>query len=258
MRIGILGCGYIGEAAALHWKEQGHIVTATTRHPNRIPHLQTIADHVFLLNSPLEEFLAKQEALLIAVAPDTHSDYAATYLQTAQQVANTKSPSLKHILYTSSLSVYGDHQGNWVDENTPPSPIGENGRILLEAEEALRASHTPTCIFRLGEIYGPGREIEQRIRRTIHSPFPGDGSSYTNLTHQTDCVRALDFALKNNLQGIYNLCGDYHVPRRLFYEEICKKENLPPVQWDPTRKSLHAGNRRASNSKLKDAGFAFE
>lgn len=263
MRIAVLGCGYVGEAAAIHWKKEGLTVTATTRQSNRIAYLQTIADHVFLLGpQPFGLFLSTQDALLISVAPDASSDYASTYLHTAQLVAKeaSRTPSLKQILYTSSLSVYGDHIGNWVDETTLPAPLSENSKILLEAEQVLlncSSENLKVCIFRLGEIYGPGREIEARIKRMIHTPFAGTGDSYTNLIHQTDIVSALDFALKKNLQGIYNLCNDIHIPRRLFYQEICQRENLPPVQWDPARTSSHQGNRRASNQKLKNEGFLF-
>lgn len=260
MRIGILGCGYIGEAAAIHWRNKGNIVTAATRRPDRAPHLASIADHVFLLSQPLELFLKQLDALLISVAPDSSASYADTYLQTAQRVAAAlpNAPDLRNILYTGSLSVYGDHQGKWIDEETPPAPQNENSQILLETEKTLLnccSDKRKVCIFRLGEIFGPERKIQERIRRTISSPFPGDGSSFTNLIHRDDCVGALDFALKHHLDGIYNLCNDFHVTRRQFYETICRQENLPSVRWDPTKKSSHQGNRRASNQKLKEAGF---
>lgn len=263
MNIGILGCGYVGQAAALPWKKSGYTLSATTRQISRIPDLETIVDQVYLIDSQsFNRFLATQDILLISVAPDSPSDYAVTYLDTAKRVAERtrKLPSLRQILYTSSLSVYGDHQGEWIDEKTPPVPTTVNAKILLEAEQVLLNCATAdlkVCIFRLGEIYGPGREIEERIRRTIHTSFAGTGASYTNLIHLEDIVRALDFALQHQLDGIYNLCSDEHIPRQLFYDRICKKERLPPVQWDPARTSPHQGNRRASNAKLKNEGFTF-
>jgi hypothetical protein len=59
------------------------------------------------------------------------------------------------------------------------------------------------------------------------------------------------------LNGIYNLCNDFHIPRKPFYERLCQKRQIPPIQWDPTLTSLHQGNRRVSNQKIKTAGFAF-
>ena len=120
------------------------------------------------------------DALLISVAPDSSSDYTSTYLQTAQLIAKEapKISSLKHILYTSSLSVYGDHQGNWVIKHSP-APANENAKILLETEKTLlncSTNNLKVCVN--GEIYGPGREIENRLKRMIHSPFQAQGDPY--------------------------------------------------------------------------------
>jgi len=263
MRIGILGCGYVGEAAALHWTKGGHVLSATTRTQNRIPYLSHFIDHVYLLESlSLAHFLSELDILLISVAPDKASDYASAYLRTAQNVAKELliCPNLKQILYTSSLSVYGDHEGQWIDETALAIPSNENTKILLETEKTLMEiarSNLKVCILRLGEIYGPGREIENRLRRMLHQPFPGDGSSFTNLIHLEDIVGALDFALKHQLQGIYNLCSDEHIPRKQFYEQICRRENLPQVQWDSTRTGAHQGRRRVLSQKLKKEGFVF-
>ena len=134
MRIGILGCGYVGEAAALHWKMEGHGLSATTRSQDRIPYLSHFIDHVYLLEShSLAHFLSELDILLISVAPDKASDYASAYLQTAQNVVKElpKCPNLKQILYTSSLSVYGDHKGRWIDEKALALQSNENTKILL-------------------------------------------------------------------------------------------------------------------------------
>lgn len=263
MRIGILGCGYVGEAAARHWKQKGHFLSATTRRSEKIPYLESFIDRVcHLENGSLAPFMSELDVLLISVAPDAGANYASTYLQTAQRVAeeSAKISSLQQILYTGSLSVYGDHAGRWIDETTPVNPAHENAKILFETENCLlkcASSKMKVCVFRLGEIYGPGREIENRLKRMQHQPFAGTGDSYTNLIHLDDIVRALDFALSHKLQGIYNLCNDEHIRRKEFYEQICRKNQLPSIRWDPNRTSAHQGNRRASNQKLKNEGFIF-
>lgn len=255
MKIGIIGCGYVGQATALHWKKKGHIVSVTTRRPERVAFLQSLVDHVYLLTAPsLKEFILEQEALLISVAPDTQDDYTSTYLQTASEVAQ-HGAHLQTVLYTSSTSVYGDQQGVWVDENTPLQPAQAKDAILYQTEQVLSQS-LQACILRLGEIYGPGRDIGKRLRRA-QQPFAGTGEAYTNLIHLADVVSALDFALKYHLKGIFNLCNDFHIPRREFYERLCQQELIPPVQWDPSKMSAHAGNKRVSNQKIKAQGFVF-
>jgi nucleoside-diphosphate-sugar epimerase len=264
MKIGILGCGYVGQAAAVLWKKEGHGITATTRKIERLSLLKSVANEVCLLTKQsFLSFIEQQEALLISVAPDSLSDYTSTYLETARQVAAHIScaPKVRQILYTSSTSVYGNHGGAWVDEDAPIHCLDENRKILYETEQILlnlSSQNLRVCILRLGEIYGPGREIEERLRRMQHQPFAGNGESYTNLIHLDDIVNALHFALAHQLQGIYNLCSDFHIPRKEFYQKVCQKENLPAIQWDPTRKSFHSGNRRVSNQKIKNAGFTFK
>ncbi|CUI16327.1 conserved hypothetical protein [Candidatus Protochlamydia naegleriophila] len=261
MKIGILGCGYVGQAAAHYWKLAGHHISVTTRKQERIASLQQCADEVHLIQDLLLfPFLSEIEALLVSVAPDSNSTYLATYLQTAQQIAEhlPRLPKLKHILYTSSTSVYGDFQGDWVDEATPLAALSDNGRCLYQTEQTfLETTVGRVVIFRLGEIYGPGRYVSDRLRRSPTLTFPGTGNQYTNLIHLTDIVRALDFALAKSLHGLFNLCNDLHLPRREFYDKLCQQANLPKIAWDPSRASPHGGNKKVSNQKIKNLGFAF-
>jgi nucleoside-diphosphate-sugar epimerase len=266
MRIGIIGCGYVGQAVASKWKKDGHIVSATTRKPERVNELKQVVHEVFLLQTGnLSSFLATQDVILISVAPElqSQSTYQSTYLKTAEQVLEglCYSHSLKQILYTSSTSVYGDHQGAWVDEACSIFPMNDQTRILHETEQLLlsqQSNRLQVCILRLGEIYGPQRRIEDRLRRMQGRAFPGTGENYTNLIHLDDVVKALDFAIQQSLTGIYNLCNDCHIPRKDFYEAICQKEGLTNIQWDPIMASIHGGNKRVSTQKLKDLGFSIK
>ncbi|WP_039359265.1 SDR family oxidoreductase [Candidatus Protochlamydia amoebophila] len=262
MRIGILGCGYVGQAAAVFWKNQSHFLTVTTRQIEKINFLQTFAHQVHqLTDDNILPFLANQDILLVSVAAASSRDYQNTYLETAQRIIELlpQTPSLKQIIYTGSTSVYGDFQGNWVDENTLLNPLNEQSYCLSQTEQFfLKApSSVNVTIFRLGEIYGPGRWITDRVIRMHQHSFPGTGNQLTNVIHLTDIVRALDFALQNKLHGIFNLCNDFHIPRKLFYEQLLQSAHLPSIQWDANKPSLHGGNKKVSSLKLKKLGFSF-
>lgn len=262
MKIGILGCGYVGSAAAEFLRKEGHQISVTTRNASRTDELKSFADHVFILPESFQEFILQQEALIIAVAADSSHDYQSTYLGTAEKVIQClpHAKQLRQIIYTGSTSVYGDHQGNWVNETTFTEPQNENGRILLETEKLLLNQSTNTrhvCIFRLGEIYGPGRKIEDRLKNSQHKIFPGNGSQLTNLIELHDIVKAIRMALSLNLNGIYNLCNDHHISRKALYEQLCQKFGLASVQWDESQISPHGGNKKVSNQKMKDLGFSF-
>lgn len=264
MKIGILGCGYVGKGFAHLMKEQGHTVSVTTRQPSRLPELQAIADQVQLIQASeeLEKWIQQQEILLIAVAPSRQDSYYDTYLKTAEHVArSTSKPStLQQIIYTSSVSVYGEHGGHLVTEETPVQPSNDNSRILVETEQLLlqiQNTHLKTCIFRLGEIYGPGREIKDRLRRFNGYSLPGTGENYTNLNSLETILSGLSFAMQKKLDGIYNLCEDLHIPRKDFYDALCKQENIKPIKWDPLVKSPHGGNKQVDSSRIKSLGFKF-
>lgn len=265
MRMLIIGCGYVGSSIAKFWRSKGHFVTVTTRSQERFDSLKQIADAVSLVKTEsfensLKELLKQNDVVVLSVAPSIHEDYEQTYLHTAQSLMDKiKSSVVKQIIYTSSTSVYGEQGGNWVDENTPLCPSNPNTEILCETEKILMnpLGELKTCIFRLGEIYGPGREIENRLKRLQGQLLPGTGGNYTNLIHLTDIVHALDFALTHELKGIYNLCQDLHIPRKELYEHLCLHHQLPSFQWNPNIKSIHGGNKRVSNVKIKNEGFHF-
>jgi nucleoside-diphosphate-sugar epimerase len=267
MKITIIGCGYVGKALAITLKKAGHHITVTTRTQDRVHELSQVADDVVVLGENPSYFFSKalqlQEVIILTLAADSSNDYEKTYLQTANELAEAmpKLPFLQQIIYTGSTSIYGDHDGRWVNEETIPSPENRNAHILLETEKVLEKLAMPqckVCIFRLGEIYGPGRDFIARLKRIQGQPLPGTGGNYTNIIHLYDIVRAIDFALQNQLSGIYNLCNDIHMLRQELYNAICESADIPKVIWDPAIRSIHGGNKRVSNEKLKAAGFRFE
>jgi nucleoside-diphosphate-sugar epimerase len=262
MRVGILGCGYVGQAIALSLKESDHIVSATTRRPEHFEKLQAIVEEPHLISRSIDliPFLSPLEVLIICVAPNTSNDYRSTYLELAESVVKmiAHADRLHQIIYTSSTSVYGDFGGAWVNEESEVRPLNENSQILLETENcylSISKSGVRSCIFRLGEIYGPGRLIEERLKKSYHRKFPGDGSQYTNLIHLDDIVKAVNLAIDLHLQGVYNLCNDNHISRKEFYDSLCKLHDIPLIQWDDQMMSPHGGNKRVDNQKIKNLGF---
>jgi nucleoside-diphosphate-sugar epimerase len=267
MKVLIIGCGYVGKAAAKMWKTLGHEITVTTRSKLRISELESEADRVIVLNQDpeaLNNALKDQHVVLLSVAPDTLEDYHNTYLQSAMALHNLipKYSSIKHILYTSSTSVYGDFNGDWVDEETCLTTNGiPQLKILIETEKVLldlSCSIRNVCIFRLGEIIGPGRSIAERLRKLNGASLPGSGESYTNLIHLNDIKNALEFGVGHNFNGIYNLCNDLHLSRKELYKQICARESLPQIHWDSHKTSFHQGNKRVSNQKIKLSGYHFQ
>lgn len=266
MNVAIIGCGYIGFEVAALWTKKGHAVTATTRSTEKLDALSKVAQKGLLFKGDSEDelipLLANNDAILITVAADTIDHYESAYLHTAQLFRRLalEMNQPKRLIYTSSTSVYGDHQGQWVDEQTPLVATSEQAKILIEAEHifhSLQELQWQVCILRLAEIYGPGRELSRRVRNLEGHALPGSGDQYTNMIHRDDCMHAIDYALRHHLQGTYNLADDEHPTRKELYDRIADKFSLPKVTWDPRLTGLHTGNKRVSNHLIKAQGFSF-
>lgn len=261
----ILGCGYVGKAVAQRWQSVLS-VTATTTTPARISELEAIADRAVLLNGSDEQavraLLQNQDLVLLSVGAPSGDAYEQTYLQTAKTLVNAlrQSRTVKQVIYTGSYAVYGDQQGAWVDETSTIAPANRNGEILAETEQTLLSAASDAlkvCIFRLGGIYGPGRELVKIFRRAAGTTRPGSGEDAANWVHLDDIVGAIDFARQQQLDGIYNLVGDVPTTTRELLDLVCTQNNLPPVSWDASTPSVRAYNARVSNQKLRAAGYQF-
>jgi nucleoside-diphosphate-sugar epimerase len=257
----ILGTGFIG--SALLAKSEG-IYYATTTTPSKLPFLK--AKKSFLLRGDekerLKDVLEECEGLIILIAPKNAEKYAETYLVTTRAVTYALQDREKpfYLLYTSSTRVYEGLGGKWVDENSQLAPISPQGKVLYEAEKFLLAlgnSRIITCILRLGGIFGPGREIEKRVKHFSGMELAGTGGEPTNHVHIEDIVRAIDFCKENRLQGVYNLVNDSHPTRKELYENLAKSLNLDAPRWNPQLKSTHGCGTSVSNQKIKEAGYVF-
>ena len=264
MKIAIIGCGYVGMAVARYFYSQpGSVVTATTTTPERVPILEKIAHQVIIVKGSdtvgLKSVLQDQDVILMCVGARGKS-YQDTYLHTARNLVGLmrQIPSVKQIIYTSSYGIYGNQQGRLVDESSPLAPATANQQILVDTEQILLSATSAqrhVCIFRLGGIYGPLRELVKIYSRVAGQTLPGDGYEPSNWIHLDDIVGAIAFASEQQLQGIYNLVDDSQLQRRELIAQVLAKHNLNPVTWDVSQSSSRPYNIRVSNQKIQQAGY---
>ena len=267
MNVTILGCGYVGKAVAQLWQQQGLTVTVTTTQPERLPELSALASRAVVVQGDdaeaLRALLADQQALLVSLGARNRSLYAETYLATAQTLVQVLPSSLQQIIYTSSYAVYGDHQANWVTEDSLIAPANENGKILAETEQILLSvadqvtNQVNICVLRLGGIYGPGRELIKIFGNVAGQTRAGDGNEASNWVHLDDIVGAVEFVRAQQLNGIYNLVQNQPITTGELFEQLFAAHNLSPVSWDKTQTSTRPYNARVSNQKIRDAGYQF-
>jgi len=266
MKVAIVGCGYVGTATAKHLRGKSDCtVTATTTTATRVVELEGVAQRVAVIEGNDKEavtaVLQEQDAVMLCVGARNPQSYRESYLDTATNLVSVlqQIPTVKQVIYTGTYSVYGDRQGEVVNEESPVAPANPNSEILAATERVLLAASSPdlhVCILRLGGIYGPGRELVKIFGGWAGSTRPGRGEDATNWVHRDDIVGGLTFALENRLQGIYNLVGDVSLSSGELLDRIFEANNLPKVSWDGSP-SVRPYNARVSNQKIKAGGYKF-
>jgi nucleoside-diphosphate-sugar epimerase len=267
--IAILGCGYVGSALADCWQEQGHFVTGTTTSRERVASLSETVSKAVLMKgddfTAVYSLLQGQDTLVVSVAPTgfqqaDEATYETTYITTAKNLvkALSQTPNVKRIIYLSSCSVYGDRQGEWVDETAHIDPLDHKSQVIYESEQImLQAANDrqKVCVLRMGGIYGPGRELVNMFGGLAGSTIPGKGDRIINWIHRDDIIGAVEFLRLSELEGVYNLVDDSHLTVKEQVKRVCSSYGLPPVRWDSSKFSMQRKSLRVSNQKLKAAGY---
>jgi NAD dependent epimerase/dehydratase family len=118
---------------------------------------------------------------------------------------------LRSIVYLSTVGVYGDHGGAWVDEETPPRPDSPRGHGRLAAERAWQElgarSGVAVAVLRLAGIYGPGRNALVQVAAGNARRVAKPGQVF-NRIHVADIAQAIDAAFARRAAGIFNVADD--------------------------------------------------
>jgi len=199
------------------------------------------------------------QALLVSAPPDESGDPVLRHFADAIAAA----PNLAAIVYLSTVGVYGDHQGEWVDETTPPAPVSERSRARLAAEAAWVAlgsrAEKAVAILRLAGIYGPGRNALTQLRRGSARRVV-KGGQYFNRIHVTDIAQAIDAALQKSANGTFNVADDLPTApgAPLAYAAMLLKKPPPPEipfaeaakSMSPMALSFYGESKRVCNDRL--------
>jgi nucleoside-diphosphate-sugar epimerase len=209
----------------------------------------------------LQAAILAADALLVSAAPADGRDPVLAVLD--RDIA--QAPRLKSLIYLSSLGVYGDSGGAWIDETTPTiAALARRGGSRINAEldwQALGSRRKlPVAIFRLGGIYGPGRNgMVRLLRGNMHRiAKPGHVS---NRIHVYDIAQAIDAAFARCAAGVFNVVDDEPASpsdQIAFAADLIGIEPPPEIPYKDAGKSVSAmalsfydGCIRARNDKLK-------
>lgn len=265
--VAIAGCGDIGARVALACLEQAQQTTGWVRTDASLRRLQGLkipAEQVDLDN-PESTLPAVQGDRLFYFAPPPPTG------RKDQRVAHLidhllKNASPKRVVYLSTTGVYGDCQGDWVDENRAPAPLADRAYRRLDAERRWRAWSEQTggelVILRVSGIYGPGKLPVKRLQSG--QPMVSETESpITNHIHSQDLVQICLAAMAQGRTGeVYNVSDGHPGSMTGYFNQVADFLGLPrpPAislaeaqdQLSPGMLSYLTESRRLSNRKMLD------
>ena len=255
------GHGFSATALSHRLIGEGWRVIGTTRSPDKAPRLKAMG--VEPLIWPGEDPLpALDDAthILLSAAPSDDGDPVLTAL--GPEIAE-RADQIAWLGYLSTTGVYGDHQGGWVDEDTPLAPSTRRGEQRVRAEAAwtaLAESHgLPLHIFRLAGIYGPGRGPFAKVRAGTARRIVKPGQVFSRI-HVEDIAQVLAASIaRPNPIRAYNLCDDDPAPPQDVIAHAARLLGLPvppEVPFDladmsPMARSFYAESKRVRNDRIK-------
>jgi nucleoside-diphosphate-sugar epimerase len=265
MRVLIAGCGYVGSALGLLLSAEGHTVFGLRRDTASLP--DAIKPVRVDLSEPLPPGALPPhlDAVVCAASPGGSSDeaYRTAYVDGPRHILSAlEGQRVERLVLVSSTGVYGQKNGEWVDEGSATEPASPSGRRILEGENLVLGGPIPATVLRLGGIYGPGRT--GMIERALRNPPPEDEPpQYANRIHRDDCAGALrHLLLIPEPEPVY--LGVDHEPadRRTVAEWLASNlgENLPAnprATRDEPRNRPGRTNKRCSNERLLRSGYEF-
>jgi nucleoside-diphosphate-sugar epimerase len=208
----------------------------------------------------LRAAIAATDHLLISAAPGETGDPVLAALRTDIAAA----PKLRSIVYLSSLGVYGDHGGAWIDESTPTIPKHDRGAARVDAEHAWqelgRSRDTHVAMLRLAGIYGPGQNAFTRLQEGRAHRIDKPGHVF-NRIHVADIAQAIDAAVARRFDGVVNVTDDEPAPGSdpiVLAATLLGVEPPPMLSFEEAQRTLspmalsfYQGCARVRNDRLK-------
>ncbi len=261
----IVGCGFLGKYLAKLLCNSHKIPLCIIQSRQSFDHLSSEGFDTRLFDlddvgKPLGFQLENRE--IYYLAPPSRTDLCDHRMDYFLSLCALNPP--KKIVYISTSGVYGDCQGEWVDETRPMAPISQRATRRVYAENALTrfCNRQPTdyLILRVGGIYGPERLPVQRLRDiTVICP---DEAPYSNRIHVADLAHVCQIAMNSQYRNdVFNVADGHATTMTDFYYKLADfsgQPRPPCVPMSQASEKLSAGmlsfireSRRLSIRKLQ-------
>jgi nucleoside-diphosphate-sugar epimerase len=216
-----LGFGYSAQHyVALYGKRFDRIVGTTRTEENAAalrlqPHGGRMPEIIVFdgttASRPLAAAIADARVLLVSISPAQGIDPVLARLHDAVAAARR----IEAVVYLSTIAVYGDHDGKWIDETTPLTPALTRASDRIEAERGWQSLGTargiPIVVIRIAGIYGPGANALETVKAGRARRIVKPGQVF-NRIHVADLAqiidKTIDMALARRAGGVFNAADD--------------------------------------------------
>jgi nucleoside-diphosphate-sugar epimerase len=265
MNLFCFGLGYSAEHFIKAYGDRFDTIAGTARSHYAVERLGAprVAGYMFdpeRADPDIAAALARADVLIVSIPPDASVDPAlAKFGRVLAQL-----PQRLKIIYLSTIGVYGDRQGEWVDETRVPTPSQPRSVARLRAEKAWQAmakdNRKTIQILRLAGIYGPGRNALLQLKAGTAQRVVKKDQVF-NRIHVADIATAIAAALAyDGASDVWNVADDEPAPPQDVVAYAAKlmgrapppEEDFDVVLLSPMARSFYEENKRAANGKLKD------
>ncbi len=264
MKLLVFGFGYTSHHVAERLRPAGVQISATVRTQAKADLLagSGIPAHVFSseqCDPAILRDIAGAEAILVSIPPVGSGD--AVLAAFADTIA--AAPKLRWIGYLSTIGVYGDHAGAWVDETTPAAPSEARSQARADVERAWlafgAARGVAVHIFRLPGIYGPGRNQLAQLAAGTARRIVKPGQVF-NRIHVADIATVIEASLQRPRGGaIYNVSDNEPAPAQdvvAFAAVLCGAPPPPKIPFEsaelsPMARSFYGESKRVRSALIR-------
>lgn len=237
--ITVFGLGWLGEPLAKALIEKGFNVIGTKTsgegvekmRAEGIPTALFNATENFYLKDPEVKALFESETQIITIPPEAHHSIKEYLPMIRAMVKTAIYCGVKRIIFTSSISVYGDNHGELI-ESSKRMPVRTRARALKALEDYLLGlKEIDIFVLRLGGLVGAGRHPIKSLSGRHDIPHP---KHRVNLVHQADVIEAIMAIVSNEElpSAPYNIVAPLHPERKSYYEAKAAELNLTPPEFE--------------------------
>lgn len=264
MKLMALGLGYSATAALRRLAPSEAI--GTTRSAAKAAALAQLADMRHFDGSreaaeALRPALTGVTHVLVSIAPSEGQDGGDRVLPVLGEALAAET-SLLSVAYLSTVGVYGDHGGAWVDETSDCRPKSARSVARVKAENEWLAfgesNGVAVSVLRLSGIYGPGRNALVNLADGSARRLVKPGQVF-NRIHVEDIAAAVERAFATDASGLFNITDDEPAPPQdvVAYAAELMGVSPPPEQdfetaeLSPMARSFYGENKRVANGRSK-------